>query len=117
VRVQQAAYDTARIAWQAALLAALQDVEDNLVALARGAEREVALAQAVDAAQRSLEWARQRYGAGLTDFGTLLDSERTLLASRDSLAAARSDLAQARVRLTQALGGDAAGAPTTTEPT
>lgn len=116
VRAQQAAYEATRIAWQATLLGALQDVDDNLVALARGAEREAALTQAVDAAERSLALARQRYGAGLADFGTLLDSERTLLASRDSLAAARSDLAQARVRLAKALGGDVAPPTLRTQP-
>jgi outer membrane protein TolC len=106
VRAQEAALESARLAWQAALLAALQDVDDNLVALARGAEREAALAAAAASAERSVELARQRYGSGLADFATLLDSERTLLGSRDSLAAARSDLAIARVRLAMALGGD-----------
>lgn len=105
VAAQQAVLDGARADYRAAVLAALQDVEDNLVAIARGGERVAALASAADAADRALSLARQRYRAGLIDFTTLLDTQRSALGSHDALAAARTDLLLAHVRLAKALGG------------
>ena len=49
--------------------------------------------------------ARQRYGSGLIDFQTVLDTLRTQLNVQDNLAAARTDVATAQVRLVKALGG------------
>ncbi len=125
VAAQQAALDSARLDWQAALLVALQDVEDGLAALARQRERVDALTRAASAADEALRLARISYEAGLSDFLTLLDSERSALSAADSLATTRSDYAAAHVRLYKALGGawatgtppaGADGAPVTTAP-
>lgn len=105
VAAQQAALDSARVAWQAAVLAALQDVEDGLSALARQRERVQALASASASADEALRLARAGYGAGLNDFLALLDSERSALGAADALAAARTELATSHVRLYQAIGG------------
>lgn len=105
VEAQQATLDAARASYRAAVLAALGDVEDNLVALDRGGERVAALERAAEAAANAAELARARYRSGLIDFGTLLDAERSLLSARSSLAGARTDLALAGVRLYKGLGG------------
>lgn len=105
VAAQQAALDSARIDWQAAVLAALQDVEDGLATLQRQQQRVDALARAASAADEALRLARLSYQAGLSDFMTLLDSERSALSAADTLAAARTELASAHVRLYKALGG------------
>lgn len=105
VAAQQAALDSARITWQAAVLAALQDVEDSLSALATGRERVVALLRASASADEALALARHRWQAGLVDYGTLLDAERTALSAADSLASARTDAASSHIRLLKALGG------------
>jgi len=105
VAAQQAALDGAQVNYRAAVLVAVQDVEDQLVALARGAERVSALARADAAAKEALQLARDRYAAGLIDFGTLLDSERAALTAGDTLASSRTELALSFVRLYKGLGG------------
>lgn len=109
VAAQQAALDSARVAWRAAVLAALQDVEDGLSARARQRERVQALTRASASADEALRLARIAYGAGLSDFLTLLDSERSALSAADTLASARTELAAAQVRLYKAIGGAFAG--------
>lgn len=105
VRTQQAAFDAAEAGWRGAVLAALQDVEDALVALRSDRERQVRLEQAADAAANAADLARQRYASGLVDFQVVLDTQRTQLTAQDSLAAAGADIAADHVRLFKALGG------------
>ena len=105
VAAQQAALDGAQAQYEGAVLTALQDVEDNLVALATGGERVALLGRADEAADAALQLARHRYQAGLVDFTTLLDAQRSALSTRDTLAAARTELWLAHVRLAKALGG------------
>ncbi len=105
VAAQQAALESARIDWQAAVLVALQDVEDGLSSLATAGARVDALQRAAAAADEALRLARLSYQAGLADFLTLLDSERSALSAADALASARTDLAGSHVRLYKTLGG------------
>ncbi|MBP6405244.1 MAG: efflux transporter outer membrane subunit [Ramlibacter sp.] len=105
VRAQQAAAEQARAAWQATVLAALKDVEDVLAALQGDRQRITLLAQAADAASNASGLARQRYGSGLVDFQTVLETQRTLLATQSAVASARADQSADQVRLYAALGG------------
>jgi len=105
VLAQQAAYDQARIAYEAAVLAALKDVEDALTALAGDSGRLLSLRQAADAAAGASLLARQRYSTGLIDFQVVLDTQRTQLSSQDSVASANADVSADYVRLYKALGG------------
>ncbi len=105
VRAQQAALEQASVAYQAAVLAALKDVEDALVALRGGRERLLRLQQAADAAANAAQLARQRYSSGLVDFQTVLETQRTQLNTQDSVAGARAELGADHVRLYKALGG------------
>ena len=114
VAAQQAALDGARIDWQAAVLAALRDVEDALSSLATSQQRVDALQRASTAADEALRLARLSYNAGLSDFLTLLDSERSALSAADAWASARTDLASSHVRLYKALGGGWTADPTST---
>lgn len=112
VAAQQASLDSAQASYRAAVLTALQDVEDQVVALQQVGERIAALERAQAAADEVLVLARQRYGAGLSDFTALLEGERSALSAADSLAGARLDRALAHVRLVKALGGPVpSGAP------
>jgi outer membrane protein, multidrug efflux system len=105
VRQQEAARDEAAEAWRATVLAALQEVEDTLVALA-GTRTQLAAQQAAAAsARRAAQLAEQRYRSGLVDFPNVLQSQRTLLAAEDAVAATTTNLATAHVRLYKALGG------------
>lgn len=116
VAAQQAVLDAARAGYDAALLAALQDVEDQLVALDGSTEKQATLQRADAAARSALQLARQRYAAGLIDLGSLLDSERSALASADALRSAATALAVAHVGLYKGLGGGWAADAATPSP-
>lgn len=105
VEIQDAAREQTLVAYEQAVLRALQEVENALVELARNRERGEALENAVDAARNAAVLARQRYGAGLIDFQSVLDSERSLLVLEESLARNRASGVQALIRLYKALGG------------
>jgi len=105
VRVQASALEQARIGYEATVLAALQDVEDALVALQGDRERLARLQAAAGAAANADLLARQRYQSGLIDFPTVLDTQRTLLSAQDGVASAQASLATDHVRLYKALGG------------
>ena len=115
VRAQQAALDQAYAAYDATVLTALQEVEDALIALRGDRERLASLRRAAESADNAALLARQRYGSGLIDFQTVLDTQRTQLNTQDSVAGANADLSADHVRLYKALGGgwrpDADAAP------
>lgn len=105
VRVQQAAWQQASGAYRAAVLAALQEVEDALAALRGDRERLARLQASSVAAAHAELLARQRYRSGLIDFNTVLNTQRSLLAAQDSEASAQASLTTNHVRLYKALGG------------
>ncbi|MEO5695909.1 MAG: efflux transporter outer membrane subunit [Burkholderiaceae bacterium] len=105
VRVQQAALEQARSTYRAAVLTALQDVEDALVALSGDRERLEHLQAASSAAANAELLARQNYSSGLVDFTTVLTTQRSLLSAQDSLASTQASLIADHVRLYKALGG------------
>ncbi len=113
--IQDAVRERAQAAYEATVLAALEDVENALVALARSREREQALTAGFDAARSAAALARDRYSAGLIDFQAVLDTERSVLSLQDGLAGTRADGIAALVRLYKALGGGwSPAAPTST---
>ena len=105
VRAQQAALDQARTAYQAAVLTALKDVENALVALRGDRERLARLQQAAQSASSASVMASQRYSSGLVDFQTVLETQRTQLNTQDAVASATADVSADHVRLYKALGG------------
>ncbi len=122
VRAQQAALDQARVAYEAAMLTALKDVEDALIALRGDRERLLSLQQAAEAAGNAALLARQRFSSGLVDFQTVLETQRTQLTTQDSVASSSADLSADHVRLYKALGGgwrpdDSDATPALTEDT
>ncbi|MDH4416104.1 MAG: efflux transporter outer membrane subunit [Acidovorax sp.] len=105
VRVQSAALEQARVAYEATVLAALQDVENALVALRGDRERLTRLVAAADAANNAALLAQQRYSSGLIDFQSVLETQRTLLSTQESVATTTAAVAADHVRLYKALGG------------
>jgi outer membrane protein TolC len=95
-----------RLAYQAAVLGALEDVE-NALANVEGTQRQgEALTRATAAARNAQTLATYRYQAGLIDFGTLLDAQRTLLSLENAQASAQTQQSLYLVQLGKALGGD-----------
>ncbi len=105
VRAQQAALDQALMVYQAAVLTALQEVEDALVALRGDRERLLRLEDAAEAAGNAAVLARQRFSSGLVDFQVVLETQRAQLTTQASVASARADVSADHVRLYKALGG------------
>jgi NodT family efflux transporter outer membrane factor (OMF) lipoprotein len=116
VRAQEAALEQTRVAYEATVLTALQDVEDALVALQGDRERLARLQVAADAAGNAELLARQRYASGLVDFRTVLETQRTLLSTQDSVESTRASLSADHVRLYKALGGGWNSAPESVTP-
>lgn len=105
VEIQSAIQEQALVGYEAAVLTALQDVENALVSLANSRQRQATLRSAVEAAHNAALLARDRYTSGLIDFQTVLNTERTVLTIEDSLASAEAEGATALVQLYKALGG------------
>jgi NodT family efflux transporter outer membrane factor (OMF) lipoprotein len=105
LRAQHAAMGQANTAYQATVLTALTEVEDALVALQGDRVRLLNLQAAYQSADIAATLARQRYGSGLVDFQTVLETQRTRLSSQDSVAIARASVSADHVRLVKALGG------------
>ena len=105
VAVQDARLEQARLAYQSAVLTALEDVENALVAVANSAERRLQLESTAASARETLQIARHRYASGLADFLAVLESQRTLLSVEEQLAGTTGNLARAQIQLYKALGG------------
>lgn len=105
VEQQRATADAALATYRQAILVALQDVENALVAIDRTKVRETELATAETAARETVRLAEARYESGLIDFQTLLNAQQTLLNAQDSHTAARAARANASIQLFKALGG------------
>ncbi|MBE0473837.1 MAG: efflux transporter outer membrane subunit [Rhodoferax sp.] len=105
VRVQQAALEQTRAAYQKTLLNALKEVEDALIALHYDRERLGHLQQAASSADNAALLAQNRYHSGLTDYQTVLHTQRTLLGTQVSVANLQADLSSGHVRLIKAMGG------------
>jgi NodT family efflux transporter outer membrane factor (OMF) lipoprotein len=105
VEIQRAVQERAHVSYEAAVLTALQDVENALVGLGNSGARRAALAAALTAARNAALLAHYRYSAGLVNFQTVLDTERTVLTIEDSLAATEAEGVSALIQLYKALGG------------
>ncbi len=105
IGIQDALLEQAQIDYRSAVLIALEDVENALIAVVNTTERRAQLVQAVRSARATRQIAEQRYTAGLSDFLSVLDAQRTLLSLEDQLASSTGELASAQIRLYKALGG------------
>ena len=105
VRGQQAALDQARSAYQAAVLGALQEVEDALATLKADRARLLSLRAAATSATRAAALSSQRFGSGLVGFDVVLETQRSQFSAQDSLATATAATSTDHVRLVKALGG------------
>jgi outer membrane protein, multidrug efflux system len=111
IEIQSEAQEQALVAYERAVLSALEEVENAIVSLANARRRRESLEAGAEASRTAAELARQRYATGLTSYQTVLDTERTVLSAEDSLESSKADGAQALVRLYKALGGGWTPAP------
>lgn len=105
VAIQTALQEEALAAYEAAVLRALKDVEDALVACANERTRQIALQGAVTSGERASNLARDQYAAGLVDYQTVLSTQQSLLSAQDALASSNAEVVVNTIRLCKALGG------------
>lgn len=105
VRVQDAYFQQLLLAYQRTVLAAQQDVEDNLSAFLRAQDRADLLAKSVTASRAAVDLAVLQYREGVTDFTTVLTVQQTLLSQQDSLASTLGNISTSLVGVYRALGG------------
>ncbi len=113
VAVQQARATQAEVAYRSAVLTALEETENALVAYSGEQEHGRRLERVIGADRTAMELAREQYRAGLADFLTVLDAERTLTGNEDQLAQSRTAMVTRLVSLYKALGGGWSAPPDT----
>lgn len=101
----QARAEQARLGWQAAVLNAVEEVENALAGYNRDARAVAAQSRLVENARETVGLTRSAYELGEADFFPVLDAERSLLAARQELAAALRDQAVNFVKLSAAAAG------------
>ncbi|WP_232072576.1 efflux transporter outer membrane subunit [Paraburkholderia pallida] len=103
--IADAQRDQSFIAYHAAVLAALQDVENASVTLSRETERAEGLQHAADSYSEASTIANALYRSGSTSYLDLLIAERALFAAQDALIQSRVRIATDYIALNKALGG------------
>jgi NodT family efflux transporter outer membrane factor (OMF) lipoprotein len=98
-------YEAQAAAYKAAVLAAFNDVEDQLSGLRILEQESTAEQQAVAAAQHSYEISNQRYKGGVTGYLEVLTAEATLLQNQRTAISIQTRQFVSSVGLVRALGG------------
>ncbi len=104
-RAQQAAADEATASYEQALLVALQEVSDALVARQKLEGVRAEQERAVNALREALTIARTRYLGGFATYLEVLDAQQQLFPAENDLARTRLDQLLAIVDLYRTLGG------------
>lgn len=105
IEVQNALQEQALLKYEAAILTALEDVENALVAYAQDQYRRQSLSQATQAAERAVDLALKQYSSGIIDFQDTLEAQRSLLSFQDQLAESDGAVTSNLISLYKALGG------------
>ena len=111
VERQSARERVATLQVERAVLGALQDVENSLVALAQERDRSTALSAAVDSRREGLRHAQSLHREGQIDLLQLLDAQRGLIAAELAATDSHTQRALGAVQLVKALGGGWFSAP------
>jgi NodT family efflux transporter outer membrane factor (OMF) lipoprotein len=101
----KAIYDEQVAGYRSTVLAAYQEVEDNLAALRQLQQENVSEAAAVTATAKALQQARYRYKAGLVTYLEVATNENTFLQAQLSDVSIQVRRMNASVLLVKALGG------------
>lgn len=105
IEVQSAIKEQYLIQYETAVLKALEEVENTIVAYMEEQNRRRSLNEAKLAALEAANLAQDRYRAGLTDFTRVLDAQRSLLSFEDQLIQSEGRIMSRLIGLYKALGG------------
>jgi len=95
----------ARLAWESAVLTAIEEVESSLAAYRRDARNVAAQQKLVATSSEALELTRTNFSVGAGEFSDVLDSERSYLQAQQSLALALQQQAANFITLSVAAAG------------
>jgi NodT family efflux transporter outer membrane factor (OMF) lipoprotein len=101
----QANYDVAVANYRQSVLAAFQDVEDNLAAMRILSEETAQQDIAIASSRRSLDLSMNQYRGGITTYLTVITAQNTLLQNQRTAVAIHTRRMLASVQLIKALGG------------
>jgi NodT family efflux transporter outer membrane factor (OMF) lipoprotein len=105
IEIQWAVQEQKQIAYKAALLTALEDVENALTSYSNDQVRRVSLVKASGSAERAAKTSRDQYSSGLIDFQSVLEAESTLLSLQNQVAQSDAQVIKDLISLYKALGG------------
>lgn len=105
VEIAEAQRDQYFIAYHSSVLAALKDVEDAIVALAKERSRSGELAASVTSYRQAATLSRSLYQAGSSSFLDVLTAERSLYTAEDSHIQSQVLITTNYIALNKALGG------------
>ncbi|MBL8858228.1 MAG: efflux transporter outer membrane subunit [Planctomycetes bacterium] len=116
VVAQEARTEQAFVRWERAVLTALEETENELQAFVLEQERRNSLLAAATQARLAAELSRTQYSDGISDFQSVLVSERSVTDLEDDLAASEAAIATRLVALYKALGGGWSENPASVHP-
>ncbi len=105
VTQKEAALDKAKANYTATLVSALEETENALEGIQASEKRTEDLRKALLVSQSAADLAEIQYKAGLTDYQTVLNTQRTLLSAEESYESNKADRSTNYVKLFTALGG------------
>lgn len=105
IEISVARREAALAEYEQAVLTAIADVENGLVAFAKEQETRRILGEAVHSGERAVMMANGLFETGLADFLNVLQAERALYLSEDQLVQSEQRLHLALVAIFKALGG------------
>jgi NodT family efflux transporter outer membrane factor (OMF) lipoprotein len=105
IRLQDARFQELAFTYQNQVLTAGREAEDAIVGYLRSQQETRSLEAAVQAANRTVEIARDQYRQGAVDFTAVFLFEQTLTAEQDQLTVARGNVALNLIRIFRSLGG------------
>jgi NodT family efflux transporter outer membrane factor (OMF) lipoprotein len=105
IEIQYAAREQKLIAYRAALLTALEDVENAMTSYTYDLARRESLLKASESAEQAAETSRAQYSSGLIDFQSVLEAESTLLTFQNNVVQSDAQIIKDLIGLYKALGG------------
>jgi multidrug efflux system outer membrane protein len=110
VDVAKAQRDQSLFTYQAAVLSALEEVQNAIVSLNRSRARAASLAVSVIGYRQAAKYSRELFAAGSSDLFDVLDADRSLYSQRLKQIEANADIATNFIALNKALGAGWNGA-------
>lgn len=105
IEIQSALQEQALIAYEATVLAALEEAENALNAFVREERRLISLRLAAADAAQAATLSETKYRSGLLDFSAVLDAQRSLVSLEDQVCQSEGAVATHLIQIYKALGG------------